>query len=64
MKLKEVVFIGFEKKELTQIRQQISEAGDEDYYLGFGQQAADVIGADIAAVILPVGRVVLVKVGD
>lgn len=63
MKINDIVFFGFTRKELGAIRKQTGKTGEE-FNLGFTQEAADVVGVDVLTVIQPGGQVALIKAGE
>lgn len=64
MKIKEIVFFGFNRSELRQIRRGTGKSGEEDYSEDFTQEVADIVGVDILTLIQPDGQISLIKAGE
>lgn len=64
MKINDVVFVGFAKSELAEIREKTGKDGHEELYLGFGQEIADIVGRDVTTVISPRGRICIISIGE
>ena len=64
MKINDIVFFGFTRKELGAIRKQTGKTGEEEFNLDFTQEAADVVGVDVLTVIQPGGQVSLIRAGE
>lgn len=64
MKLKDIVFFGFTQKELAAIRKATGEDEDQEYTISLAQEIADVVGSDVATLILPGCNLALVKMGE
>lgn len=64
MKINDIIFLGFTRKELGAIRKQTGKTGEEEFSLDFTQEVADVVGVDVLTVIQPGGQVSLIKAGE
>lgn len=64
MKINDIDFYGFTRKELGAIRKQTGKTGEEEFALDFIQKAADVVGVNVLTVIQPGGQVSLIKRGE
>lgn len=64
MKTKEIVFRGFNRSELRQIKKRIGKSGEEDCNMNFVQEVADIVGADVFTLIQPDGQISLIKAGE
>lgn len=63
MKLKDVIFVGFTKEELAEIRK-VKGTGEGKMSLTDSQDIADVIGSDVMTIIVPGGQVAIMKAGE
>lgn len=63
MKINDIVFCGFNRKELRAIRKQTGKSGEEELDMNFTQEVSDVIGADVAVFITP-GSAAIIKAGE
>lgn len=63
MKIKEVMFYGFSKTELEQVRKETGRDSEEEYTPVFAQEVADAVQADVITITCPDGRILLVKGG-
>lgn len=63
MKINEVRFLRFNRKELRAIRKQTGKSGEEELDMNFTQEVSDIIGADVAVFIMP-GSTAIIKAGE
>lgn len=63
MKLKDAVFCGFTKKELSRIRE-VKGSGEREISLTDSQDIADIAEADVMTMITPGGQITFIKVGE
>ncbi|MCI6140434.1 MULTISPECIES: hypothetical protein [Clostridium] len=63
MKINEVRFLDFNRTELRAIRKETGKTGEEELTVGFTQDVADIIGADVAVFIMQ-GTTAIVKAGE
>lgn len=63
MKLKDAVFCGFTKKELSRIRE-ANGSGEREISLTDYQDIADIAEADVMTMITPGGQITFIKVGE
>lgn len=63
MKLKDVIFAGFTKEELAEIRK-VKGTGEGEMSLTDSQDIADIIGSDVMSVIVPGGQAAIIKAGE
>lgn len=61
MKINEVVFFGFTRKELEDIRRGTGRDSEDEFDLGFTQEITDVVGADAITLIQPGGQISIIK---
>ena len=63
MKLKDAVFYGFTKKELSRIRE-AKGLGEREISLTDSQDIADIVEADVMTMITPGGQITFIKAGE
>lgn len=63
MKLKDAVFCGFTKKELSRIRE-AKGSGEREVSLTDSQDIADIVEADVMIMITPGGQITFIKAGE
>ena len=61
MKLNEIIFCGFSKAELDQVREKTGKEGEEEYTIPFSQEVAEVVGSGVTTIISPDGAVALIR---
>ena len=64
MKINDIVFFGFTRKELGAIYKQTGKTEEEEFDPSFIQEATDVVGVDVFVFIQPGGQVSLIKAGE
>lgn len=63
MKINDISFFGFNRKELRAIRKETGKTGEEELDMNFTQEVSDIIGSDVAVFIMS-GSAAIVKAGE
>ena len=63
IKLTDVSFLGFSREERNRIREHMEESDTTELSFDFVQSVADIVGRDVATMIVPFAPIALVKLG-